>query len=111
MRGHSHRSPLATVGIGAETPGSLRSAITEELERLVAGEKPELLPWVREYGVSGARLIPRPPEIWTEREDRPGLTLTQLGQTMALRALDDALRRALFHPPTPASARSADGVR
>ncbi len=42
-----HRSPFASVDVAAEIPGGLRSVIKEELERPVAGERPELLFWGR----------------------------------------------------------------
>jgi hypothetical protein len=54
-----------TIRIVDGVPVELRSAIAEQLDRLVAGQNPELLVWVREYGADGARLVPQPPAIWT----------------------------------------------
>ena len=49
-------------------PPGLRPAVGAELERLVAGELPHLLTWVRDYGDDGATLVPQPDAIW----DHPG---------------------------------------
>lgn len=43
-------------------PGHLRPAVMEVLRRLVEGEMPEMLVWVREYG---ATLIDQPDGLWT----------------------------------------------
>jgi len=45
-------------------PVELRAAVRSRLERLVAGELPEHLVWVRNYGTSGAALVPQPDLIW-----------------------------------------------
>lgn len=48
-------------------PLHLRAAVAAELERLVQGDRPDLLTWVREYGAHGATLITQPPEIFDHR--------------------------------------------
>lgn len=52
----------------SEIPAELRSRIKVELHALVAGDRPELLTWVRDYGRSGATLIPQPDLIWDHPE-------------------------------------------
>lgn len=47
---------------------SLRPVVAEQLDRLVRGELPELLTWVKQYGASGAVLVPQPHDIWTHRD-------------------------------------------
>ena len=58
-----------------EIPPEARPALRRELDALIAGERPELMTWVREYGESGARLVPQPESIWdhpsTEFDARP----------------------------------------
>ena len=45
-------------------PVELRAAVRGQLERLVAGEMPEQLVWVENYGRTGAVLVPQPDLIW-----------------------------------------------
>jgi hypothetical protein len=47
-----------------EIPAEVRPALRRELDALVAGERPELMVWVREYGESGTQLVPQPESIW-----------------------------------------------
>jgi hypothetical protein len=49
----------------ATVPEELRPAIGEQLDALVEGQLPGLMTWVRQYGRTGAILVPQPPEIWT----------------------------------------------
>ncbi|HXH81166.1 DUF7668 domain-containing protein [Nocardioides sp.] len=49
----------------ATVPTGFRDALRIELEALVAGERPDLLAWVREYGGPEVSLIRQPDEIWT----------------------------------------------
>jgi hypothetical protein len=52
--------------VGA-VPNELRSAIEDQLSRLVRGDLPEMLTWVRNYGQDGAVLIEQPADIWDHR--------------------------------------------
>lgn len=45
-------------------PEHLRPAVARQLDRLVQGQLPELLTWVRQYGQGGAVLIAQPNELW-----------------------------------------------
>jgi hypothetical protein len=51
----------------AEIPARHRAALRAALDDLVAGRRPDLLTWVREYGESGAELVVQPDDIWTHR--------------------------------------------
>ena len=59
----------------AEIPARHRFAIRAALDDLVAGRRPDLLTWVREYGDSGAQLVAQPEDIWahpwTDYAERP----------------------------------------
>ena len=48
-------------------PERHREAVRTALDELVAGERPELLTWVKDYGASGAELVPQPSDIWDHR--------------------------------------------
>jgi hypothetical protein len=48
----------------AEVPPVFRAALRRELDALVAGERPELMIWVQNYGKSGTSLVPQPEAIW-----------------------------------------------
>ena len=48
----------------AEIPSGSRPALRRELDALVAGERPELLIWVQNYGRSGTSLVSQPESIW-----------------------------------------------
>jgi hypothetical protein len=50
-----------------EIPARHRAAVRAALDDLVAGRRPDLLTWVREYGESGAELVVQPDDIWTHR--------------------------------------------
>jgi hypothetical protein len=50
-----------------EIPARHRVALRAALDDLVAGRRPDLLTWVREYGESGAQLVGQPEDIWTHR--------------------------------------------
>lgn len=52
----------------SKIPAELRPRIKRELDALVAGDRPELLTWVRDYGRSGATLIAQPDLIWDHPE-------------------------------------------
>jgi hypothetical protein len=46
-----------------EVPVEVRIVVREEVDRLVAGDLPNLMTWVHAHGSSGATLVP-PPEDW-----------------------------------------------
>lgn len=48
----------------AAIPRAVRPAARHELDALVAGERPELLYWVRRYGTRGTSLVRQPESIW-----------------------------------------------
>ncbi len=58
-------------------PEELRPVLREQLDRLVAGEWPELLTWVHEYGPDGTTLVPQPEAIWVQ--ERAGATRRRNG--------------------------------
>jgi hypothetical protein len=49
-------------------PSELRPALSVALRALVAGERPDLLTRVTEYGDSSATLIDQPAAIWSHRD-------------------------------------------
>ena len=51
----------------AVVPEQLRPEVRALLDQLVAGGFPEMLVWVRRYGLDGAVLIEQPEEIWSHR--------------------------------------------
>ena len=55
-------------------PEAHRPAIRALLDQLVAGDIPEMLTWVHQYGRDGAVLIPQPEDIWTHPESHVGDT-------------------------------------
>lgn len=48
----------------ASIPTEYRAALRAALDDLAAGNRPELLTWVRAYGASGAVLIRQPDDVW-----------------------------------------------
>lgn len=55
-------------------PEDLRPVISEQLDKLVRGDIPELLEWVQRYGDGGAVLVAQPTEIW-EHPDSDALRM------------------------------------
>lgn len=45
-------------------PDEVQGAVRQELDALVAGQRPEDLLWVRRYGSTGATLVQQPDEVW-----------------------------------------------
>jgi hypothetical protein len=41
-----------------------REAVRRALDELVAGQRPELMTWVHEYGEDGTQLVVQPDELW-----------------------------------------------
>jgi hypothetical protein len=50
-----------------DVPQRRRQALRVALDELVAGRRPEMLTWVRNYRRSGTELLRQPDEIWTHR--------------------------------------------
>jgi hypothetical protein len=48
----------------ATVPASVRVAVSDQLDRLVRGEYPDLLTWVERYGNGGATLTAQPDSVF-----------------------------------------------
>jgi hypothetical protein len=61
---HTKIGHYALVADTVPIPIELRPALSQELDRLVRGELPDLLRWVHHYGPNGAVLVPQPDAVW-----------------------------------------------